>query len=87
VTMSDGRHLLVYNPVRGSWAARTPLHAAVSDDGKTWKLALVLENGPGEYSYPSVMQTGDGLVHVVYTYRRQSIKHVVLDPSMFHRDG
>jgi predicted neuraminidase len=78
VTLADGRHLLVYNhTARG----RTPLNAAVSADGKIWKAALVLESEPGEYSYPAVIQTADGLVHVTYTWKRQRIKHVVLDPK------
>jgi alpha-L-rhamnosidase len=41
-----------------------------------------LEDSPiSQYSYPSVIQSADGLVHVVYTWRRQKIKHVVIDPS------
>jgi predicted neuraminidase len=78
VTLRDGRHLLVYNHTsRG----RSPLNVAVSEDGKMWKAALVLEDQPGEYSYPAVIQTGDGRVHVTYTWKRERIKHVVLDPS------
>ena len=46
----------------------------------TWKAAVVLENAPGEYSYPAVIQTSDGLVHVTYTWKRERIKHVVIDP-------
>jgi len=57
------------------------LNVAVSNDGKTWKAALVLENEPGEYSYPAVIQTSDGLVHITYTWKRKSIKHVVIDPN------
>ena len=42
----------------------------------------VLENSPiSQYSYPSVIQTKDGMVHIVYTWRRERIKHVVIDPS------
>jgi predicted neuraminidase len=78
VTLSDGRHVLVYNHTpRG----RSPLNVAVSRDGVAWKSAAVLEDEPGEYSYPAVIQTADGLVHVTYTWRRQRIKHVVLDPN------
>jgi alpha-L-rhamnosidase len=78
VTVKDGRHLLVYNPTP---KGRTPLSVAISRDGKTWDTAHVLESGPGEYSYPAVIQTADGLVHITYTWRRERIRHVVLDPS------
>jgi predicted neuraminidase len=78
VTLSDGRHLLVYNhTVRG----RSPLNVAVSSDGKVWSAALVLEDTPGEYSYPAVIQTADGLAHITYTWKRQRVRHVTLDPS------
>jgi predicted neuraminidase len=78
VTLRDGRHLIVYNhTTEGRW----PLNVAVSRDGKLWHTALVLENDPGEYSYPAVIQTSDGLVHVTYTWKRERIKHVVIDPA------
>jgi len=78
VVLRDGRALVVYNhTTRG----RSPLNIAVSSDGKIWKAALTLEDQPGEYSYPAVIQTGDGLVHVTYTWKRKLIKHVVIDPK------
>lgn len=84
VTLADGRQLLVYNhvlpPGNETKGARTPLNVAISKDGKTWYAALILEDSPiSQYSYPAVIQTGDGLVHFVYTWRRQRIKHVVVD--------
>jgi predicted neuraminidase len=78
VTLKDGRSLLVYNHTP---KGRTPLNVAVSADGRTWKAGPVLENEPGEYSYPAVIQAADGRVHVSYTWKRQRIKHVVLDPA------
>ncbi|MGH9802562.1 MAG: exo-alpha-sialidase, partial [Blastocatellia bacterium] len=85
VTLKDGRHLLVYNhvPTRsGKWNDRAPLNVAVSEDGKNWKAAAVLEPGPpeAEYSYPAVIQTSDGLVHITYTWNRKKVRHVVIDP-------
>lgn len=86
VTLADGRQLLVYNhvlpPEGEAKGPRTPLNVSVSLDGAKWFAALVLEDSPiSQYSYPSVIQTSDGLVHVVYTWRRERIKHVVIDPS------
>ena len=78
VTLRDGRQLLVFNR---SETDRTPLNVAVSIDGKSWRDLLVLEKDPGEYSYPAVIQTRDGLVHVTYTWKRRRIRHVVLDPG------
>lgn len=88
VTLQDGRQLIVYNHVlpndtlpRGK-GFRTPLNVAVSDDGKTWYAAQVLEDSPiNQYSYPSVIQSKDGMVHIVYTWRRKGIKYVKVDPS------
>jgi predicted neuraminidase len=77
VMLRDGRALIVYNHTAN---ARSPLNVAVSDDGRTWKAALVLEDQPGEYSYPAVIQTRDGFVHVTYTWKRERIKHVIIDP-------
>ena len=76
--LADGRALLVYNHTR---SGRSPLNVSVSSNGKEWEGALVLENQPGEYSYPAVIQTSDGNVHITYTHNRTNIKHVVLDPT------
>jgi len=75
--------LLVYN--HSAREKKSPgrriLNVALSEDGKNWIPVLTLENKKGEYSYPAVIQTSDGLVHITYTYDRESVKHVVLDPQ------
>jgi predicted neuraminidase len=85
VTLQDGRHLLVYNhttTLPGEWGGpRSPLNVALSLDGKQWTMALILEDDDGEYSYPAVIQAADGMVHISYTWRRESVKHVVIDPA------
>ncbi len=78
VTLTDKRHFLVYNHTT---QGRSPLNVALSKDGQKWNRVLTLEDQPGEYSYPAVIQTSDGLVHVTYTWKRRSIKHVVIDPK------
>jgi predicted neuraminidase len=79
VTLQDGRQLLVYNHTA---QGRSPLNIAVSADGRLWQAALTLEDAAGqEFSYPAVIQTSDGLVHIVYTWNRRRIKHTVVDPG------
>ena len=87
VTLRDGRQLLVYNHnlrTGSNNKGRSPLNVAVSADGKNWGAALVLEdapNAPAGFAYPAVIQSRDGLVHITYTWERQRIKHVVVDPD------
>lgn len=82
VTLADTRHVLVYNDTpRG----RTPLNVAISTDGMAWKNVLKLEDAAGEYSYPAVIQTKDNKVHVTYTWKREKVRHVVLDPAQLGR--
>lgn len=83
--LQDGRFLIVYNHVGknpNQWGGkRSPLNVAISKDGEIWMAALVLEDQKGEFSYPSVIQSKDGHVHIVYTWKRDRVKHVVVDPS------
>ncbi len=85
VTLSDGRQLLVYNHTQrtNKQDGRQVLNVAISSDGQNWSRVLTLENhgDPAGYSYPAVIQSSDGLVHITYTWRRKTIKHVILDPS------
>ena len=89
-TLKDGRQLLVYNPTDKNWGDRVPLSVAITKDGKKWDRVLDLEpltdktdREKEEYSYPTVVQASNGLVHIVYTWNRKTVKHVVLDPRKF----
>jgi predicted neuraminidase len=83
VRLADGRIVLACNPIP---EGRTPLSLLMSEDnGDSWPWRLDLETEPGEYSYPSIIQASDGKIHVVYTYRRMHIQHVVLGQDMLGR--
>ncbi|GAA1615773.1 exo-alpha-sialidase [Kribbella karoonensis] len=68
---------------------RTPLTLALSeDDGATWPYWRNLQVQDAEYrdnefgySYPTLLQTRDGQLHVAYSYLRKTIKHVILAPE------
>jgi predicted neuraminidase len=76
VRLDDGRILMVYNH---SAHERSPLSVALSSDGgETWKTFLQLETEPGEFSYPAVIQSSKGDVHITYTWKRTRIKHAVI---------
>ncbi|GAB2798954.1 exo-alpha-sialidase [Rhabdobacter roseus] len=83
VTLSNGWQLLVYNPTtRGKqWDnGRQKLRVALSKDGKEWTDAVVLEDQErGEFSYPAVIQSKDGRVHITYTSERKKVQYVALD--------
>jgi predicted neuraminidase len=72
IRLASGRWALVYNDLpRG----RHSLAISVSDDeGTTWKWTRPLERcppGEGLFHYPSVLQAGDGTIHVTYTHSRR----------------
>jgi predicted neuraminidase len=78
LVLEDGRGLLVYNDAR---TARTPLRLALSEDGRRWQPALVLEDGPGEFSYPAVIQGRDRRLHISWTWNRRRIRYLSLTPD------
>ena len=77
IRLASGEVIACFNDCE---TGRTPLTLALSlDEGRTWAARHDLETGEGEYSYPTLMQAGRGLVHLVYTWRRERIKHVCFD--------
>ena len=83
VTLQDGTFAMICNdwPIEPTKekGARTPLSILRSADGIHWNHWITLEDSPIlQYSYPSIIQSRDGNIHVVYTWRRQRIKHVEL---------
>jgi predicted neuraminidase len=84
LTLADGRQLIAYNHTLqdGKFPkGRNMLNLALSDDGVKWKTVMTLEKYPREYSYPAVIQSKDGMIHLSYTWQRRSIRHATLDPA------
>jgi predicted neuraminidase len=87
LVLNDGRWAFLGNDI---YDGRYKLSLYLSDDeGKTWKWKTKMEdhdpkNGGG-YSYPSMIQTKDGLLHLTYSYHpesnQKSIKYAVVDPQ------
>ncbi|MDG9670070.1 exo-alpha-sialidase [Hahella sp. CR1] len=73
VRANDGQFLLLHN---SGAAGRAVLIMSASTDGEQWRPVHVLENGEGEFSYPSACVTRCGDLHIAYTWRRETIKHV-----------
>jgi predicted neuraminidase len=85
LNLKDGRWAFLGNDIIDG---RYRLVLMLSDDeGETWKWKEYHENdnkqGGGSYSYPCLIQTADGLLHITYSSRtaetEKSIKHLVVD--------
>ena len=85
VTLNDGRHLLIYNHLgsgKTGWGRRGMLNLAISEDGQTWrKVGRAGTGRKGRVQLSRHHSDRDGLVHMTYTWKRQRIKHVVVDPA------
>ena len=78
VRLRDGRIVLAFN---NSNRQRTPLNLAVSTDAEHFRVFKTLEDEPGEYSYPAIIQAANGDLLLTYTWRRETIKFVRLPLS------
>lgn len=78
-------------------APRKILSVALSvDDGKTWPWVRDVQAGdepppfrPGEhseYSYPSIIQSPDGMIQMTFTFRRETIKYMAF-PEEWIKEG
>jgi predicted neuraminidase len=78
--LSSGSILMAFND---SKRHRENLKLAVSKDGgQSWTRIATLEDTPGEeFSYPTMDRDADGRIHLVYTWRRNRIKHAVFNEA------
>jgi len=80
VNFGDGRIALVYNP---TVRERSPISLAISSDGgESFRKVLDLDEEDGEeFSYPAVIETSDGKIATVYTWKREKVRFVLVDPT------
>lgn len=79
IRLKSGHVVIVFND---SKKERSNLNMALSrDEGRTWAASKVIDFIDGSTNiYPSVMQSRDGLIHVLYARdNRSSIAHFVTD--------
>jgi len=80
LTLNPKSFLLVNNPLpqgKDWFYGRNILDVEYSADGVEWEKLFDLENEKeGEFSYPAIISTTDGKIHVLYTHNRKYIKHV-----------
>ena len=72
VALNDGRVILVFN---NTTKGRTPLDLALSKDGEHFRVFQTLEDAPGEFSYPSMIQDRSGDLQITYTWNRRRIRY------------
>ncbi len=86
VKMEDGKLILVYNPIKGNWGARTPVVCCISsDNGETWGENFILEHNEspidkvdGEFSYPTIIAE-ENCVYITYTWKRRTVAYLELE--------
>jgi predicted neuraminidase/predicted glycoside hydrolase/deacetylase ChbG (UPF0249 family) len=84
--LKDGKWVYFGNDITDG---RYRLALYISDDeGRSWKWKDLIEyqaDKKGSFSYPCLIQTADGLIHITYSYAlgegRKTIKHVAVDPA------
>lgn len=75
IALTDGRVVLIYN---NTTKGRTPLNLALTKDAEHFVPFRTLEDAPGEYSYPALVQAANGDLLMTYTWNRKTIKFVRL---------
>lgn len=92
VLLAGGPLVLAFNNAEEN---RESLSLALSTDfGSSWRVARELEGASlaphapvAEYSYPWILQQSSGDVHLLYTWGRSRIKHVVFNRAWLEGGG
>jgi predicted neuraminidase len=84
--LSDGSFIVIYN--NSAWDRRDLSIARSADGGRSWSKPRPIErdttpdwNVRREYSYPFLYRSGDGRIHLLYTWQRTGIRHLVFNEA------
>ncbi|MCK6483367.1 MAG: exo-alpha-sialidase [Phycisphaerae bacterium] len=76
---SSGAWIVAYND---SPTQRAPLVLRVSwDEGESWSRPTIVADGDGRYAYPSLTESPDGRIHLVYSDDGPAIAHAEMTLS------
>ena len=86
--LSDGSFIVIYNNT--AWDRRDLSIARSTDGGRSWSKPRPIErdttpdwNVRREYSYPFLYRSRDGRIHLLYTWQRSKIRHLVFNDAWF----
>jgi len=86
IVLNNGHWVMAYNDSensRSSWAV-----SVSTDEGRTWKWTRHIGQSPDRaesYSYPSMIQTKDGKIHLSYTYKKETEGKTILHAAFNER--
>lgn len=88
IGLRDGSLLMACNPIPGNRNQLSLLRS--TDQGDTWNLVRVIEASPDdreEFSYPALLQDRTGMIHLLYTWKRQGIRHARFTQAWLNHPG
>lgn len=88
IGLHDGSLLMACNPIPGNRNQLSLLRS--TDQGETWNLVRVIEQSPDdrdEFSYPALLQDRSGMIHLLYTWKRQGIRHARFSQAWLNNPG
>lgn len=86
IRLQSGHTLICHNHTEKF--ERTPLTLSLVKQGEVaYSQLLNIDSGPIELSYPSLLQQQDGTIHLLYTYNRKMMKHIIFDLDFKDKHG
>lgn len=88
IGLHDRSLLMACNPIPGNRNQLALLRS--TDQGETWNLVRVIEQSPNdrdEFSYPALLQDRTGMIHLLYTWKRQGIRHARFTQAWLNSPG